>query len=170
METIIITNMPKLTTHEKLGKLKRIKFTKEGYASLLKQLEELREVRPAAVKELARARELGDLSENGLYTAAKSRLISIDGQIFRGEMTLKLADIIDSSGTSTIQIGSTIVVSDQGNETTYHLVGDTEANPKENKITQHSPLGRAFMRKHPGDFVQILLPAGTKTLFVKSVK
>lgn len=158
--------MPKLTTHEKLGKLKRIQFTQEGFDKLLKQLEELREARPAAVKELARARELGDLSENGLYTAAKSRLISIDNQIFRGEMTIKLADIMDSSNSSSIQIGSKVTVQDGDNEVVYQLVGDTEANPKENKITQHSPIGRALMGKSVGSKAVLHLPAGEKTLTI----
>ncbi len=154
--------MPKITTAEKLGKLKRIPFTKQGHADLIKNLEELQEARPAAVKELARARELGDLSENGLYTAAKSRLVSIDNQIFRAEMTLKLADIIEESEDSGIHIGSSVKVKTEGNEFTYHVVGDTEANPKEYKITQHSPIGRALLGKVKGNKVTVTLPAGDK--------
>lgn len=161
--------MPKLTTHEKLGKLKRIQFTQEGFDKLLKQLQELQDARPAAVKELARARELGDLSENGLYTAAKSRLISIDNTIFRIEMTIKLADIIASNGSSKVQIGSSVTVTDNGRMVMYRIVGDTEASPKENKITQHSPLGRALVGKSVDDHVVINLPAGQKTLIIKSI-
>lgn len=154
--------MPKITTAEKLGKLKRIPFTKQGYAQLVQTLEELKVARPAAVKELARARELGDLSENGLYTAAKSRLISIDNQIFRSEMTLKLADIIEESENSGIHIGSMVKVKIDGTEFTYQLVGDTEANPKEYKITQFSPIGSALIGKLKGNKVTVSLPAGDK--------
>lgn len=161
--------MPKITTAEKLGKLRRIPFTKDGHAELIKSLEELRIARPAAVKELARARELGDLSENGLYTAAKSRLISIDNQIFRAEMTLKLADIIEETVSNGAHIGSTVTVSENGTETTYKIVGDTEANPKENKITQHSPLGRAFLGKYKDSEVILETPGGKRTLKIINI-
>lgn len=161
--------MPKITTAEKLGKLRRIPFTKDGHAELIKNLEELKLSRPAAVKELARARELGDLSENGLYTAAKSRLISIDNQIFRAEMTLKLADIIEETASAGAHIGSSVTISENGNETVYKIVGDTEANPKENKITQHSPLGRAFLGKYKDSEVILETPGGKRTLKIVSI-
>lgn len=162
--------MPKLSTHDKLSKLKRISFTKEGFDKLLKDLESLKNNRPAAVKELARARELGDLSENGLYTAAKSRLISLDNQIFRAEMTLKFADVIETSSSNTIQIGSKVTILDEGIEIEYQIVGDTETNPKEHKISQNSPIGRALMGRKLGDSAQIHTPSGTKTVEIKSVK
>lgn len=161
--------MPKLTTHQKLSKLKRIPFTKEGYEKLLSNLEKLKDLRPDAVKELARARELGDLSENGLYTAAKARLSSIDNQIFRSEMTIKLADIVENKTTDSIQIGSAVVVSDGKNETIYRIVGDTEVNPKENKISQHSPIGQALMDKKLHDQISVNLPTGTMQLTVKKI-
>ncbi len=161
--------MPKITTAEKLGKLKRIPFTKQGHAQLVQTLEELKLARPAAVKELARARELGDLSENGLYTAAKSRLISIDNQIFKSEMTLKLADIIEESENSGIHIGSKVKVKIDGTEFTYQLVGDTEANPKEYKITQFSPIGSALIGKLKGNKVTVSLPAGDKVFEIIEV-
>ncbi|HMS22764.1 MAG TPA: transcription elongation factor GreA [Candidatus Levybacteria bacterium] len=161
--------MPKLTTHDKLSKLKKISFTKEGYQNLLKHLAELKNTRPAAVKELARARELGDLSENGLYTAAKARLSSIDNQIFRAEMTIKFAEVVSESEANGISIGSKVVVSDENIETTYIIVGDTEANPKENKVTQHSPIGRALIGKKVGSTTNLELPSGTKMLYIKSV-
>lgn len=161
--------MPKITTAEKLGKLKRIPFTKQGHAELIQNLADLQEARPAAVKELARARELGDLSENGLYTAAKARLVSIDNQIFRAEMTLKLADIIEESQDSGIHIGSKVKVKTDQGELTYFLVGDTEANPKEFKITQHSPIGSALKGKVKGNKVTVTLPAGDKVFEIIEV-
>lgn len=161
--------MPKITTAEKLGKLRRIPFTKQGHAELIQSLADLQEARPSAVKELARARELGDLSENGLYTAAKSRLISIDNQIFRAEMTLKLADIVEESEGSGIHIGSSVKVKTEGNELTYQIVGDTEANPKEFKVTQHSPIGSALLGKTKGNKVTVSLPAGDKVFEIIEV-
>jgi transcription elongation factor GreA len=161
--------MPKLTTHDKLSKLKKISFTKEGYQNLLRQVDELKKTRPAAVKELARARELGDLSENGLYTAAKARLSSIDNQIFRAEMTIKFAEIVNESETHGISIGSTVIVFDGNNEITYYVVGDTEANPKENKVTQHSPIGKALIGKKVGNTTTLVLPSGEKKLTIRKV-
>ena len=161
--------MPKLSTHDKLSKLSRIPFTKEGFTRLQKKYKKLQENRPAAVRELARARELGDLSENGLYTAAKSRLISLDNQIFKIEMTMKFADVIEIHNSNTVQIGSKVTVLDEGVEVEYQIVGDTETNPKEYKISQHAPIGRALMGKSPGDFAQIHTPSGKKTIEIKSV-
>ena len=108
--------MPKLSTHDKLSKLEKITFTKEGFEKLRKDYKRLQDSRPAAVKELARARELGDLSENGLYTAAKARLGSIDSQLFRMEMTMKFAEIVESDSSGNVSVGSKVTVSDGENE------------------------------------------------------
>lgn len=153
----------------KIRGLKRVPFTKEGFAKLENKLSRLKLDRPAAVKELARARELGDLSENGLYTAAKARLISIDNQIFRFEMTIKLADVVENTNSSVISIGSKVTVSQDGKESTYFIVGDTESNPKEHKISRHSPMGKAFMGKSVGQIVEISLPSGVKTLKILKI-
>lgn len=161
--------MPKLTTHDKLKNVKRITFTKEGYEKLLKKLEFLKKDRPAAVKELARAREMGDLSENGLYTAAKSRLNSIDNNIFRTEMTIKFADVAESKKSNEVQIGSRVTVEDDSNKIVYKVVGDLEANPKENKVSQASPIGHALMGKKVGDKIIVLLPIGNKEFTIKNI-
>lgn len=161
--------MPKLSTHDKLAKLKRITFTKEGFEKLERDLERLKSERPAAVKELARAREMGDLSENGLYTAAKARLNSLDNQIFRAEMTIKFAEVVDAGTSNSVQIGSKVAVLDGSQEIVYQIVGDTEANPKENKITTHSPIGVALMGKSVGDVATITLPSGERKLKIKEI-
>lgn len=148
----------------KIRALKRIPFTKEGFSKLERKLEHLKADRPGAVKELARARELGDLSENGLYTAAKARLISIDNSIFRTEMTIKLADVVENANSDIISIGSRVTVTQDGENFDYIIVGDTETNPKERKISQHSPIGTALMGKSVGNSVEITLPAGKKIL------
>lgn len=161
--------MPKLSSHDKLAKLKRIQMTKKGHMDMLQKLEDLKLSRPAAVKELARARELGDLSENGLYTAAKSRLVSIDNQIFKIEMTLKLADIVTTENSNKIQIGSKVTVADADSEIIYEIVGDLEANPKEHKVSPNSPIGMALLGKQKQDTVIIQLPNGSKSLKILSI-
>lgn len=149
--------------------LKRIPVTKEGFEKLQKELESLKLDRPNAVKTLAEARSLGDLSENGLYTAAKARLRSIDSQIFRLEMQIKLADIVFSKGQKTVGIGSSVVVDDGVSTKTFHIVGDFEASPKEGKISQHSPLGKALIGRKTGDLVSFEIPSGKVSYTIKSV-
>jgi len=158
--------MPKLSTHDKLAKLKKITFTKQGFEKLQRDYKKLQAERPAAVKELARARELGDLSENGLYTAAKARLGGIDSQLFRMEMTMKFAEVVEGNGGSHISVGSKVTVKNENQETTYEIVGDTEANPKLNKITTKSPIGSALIDKKVGDKAEVLLPSGVKTFLI----
>lgn len=144
-------------------------MTKQGHQEMLQKLEDLKTSRPAAVKELARARELGDLSENGLYTAAKSRLISIDNQIFRIEMTLKLADVVQQHKIGVVQIGSRVTVSENDNEVVFEIVGDLEANPKERKVSPSSPIGRALIGKEVNQTATLHTPAGEKTLIIISI-
>lgn len=148
--------------------IKRIPVTKEGFKKLQENLKKLQEERPAAVKTLAEARAMGDLSENGLYTAAKARLRSIDSEMFRTEIQIKLADIRESDS-DRVSIGSTVVVSQEDLKTTYQIVGDYEANPLEKKISQHSPLGRVLMGRKAGDMVNFEAPKGTISYKILSI-
>lgn len=148
--------------------IKRIPVTKEGFKKLQENLKKLQEERPAAVKTLAEARAMGDLSENGLYTAAKARLRSIDSEMFRTEIQIKLADIRESDS-DRVGIGSTVVVSQEDLKTTYQIVGDYEANPLEKKISQHSPLGRVLMGRKAGDMVNFEAPKGTISYKILSI-
>lgn len=139
--------------------IKRIPVTKEGFENLQRELLDLKNERPQAVKTLAEARAMGDLSENGLYTAAKARLRSIDSQMFRAEIQIKLADIIEG-GSGMVTIGSHVKVKNEDFETTFHIVGDYEANPLDKKISQHSPLGRVLMGRKVGETVEFEAPKG----------
>lgn len=131
--------------------MKRIKFTKEGLDRLKVEYEKLKTDRPDAVKELSRARELGDLSENGLYHAAKARLRSIDSQLRRLSNQIKLADIVPTKK---------ILVEQDGQQIEYQIVGDFEANPSQNKISSNSPIGSSLLNKKPGDTAEIQTPKG----------
>lgn len=152
-----------------MRQIKRIPVTKEGFANLQKELEELTAQRPQAVRTLADARGMGDLSENGLYTAAKSRLRSIDSQLFRLDIQIKLADIIESKDTGVAGIDSKIEVSDGNNTKIFHIVGDYEANPTEGKISQHSPIGRALIGKKVGETANFEAPKGTISYKILSI-
>ena len=141
--------------------MKLIKFTEEGLVEIKKELENLTQKRPDAVKELSRARELGDLSENGLYHAAKANLRSIDSSIRRLTYQIKLARIVNSPK---------IIVEENGRKIEYQIVGDFEADPKNNKISANSPIGKALLNKNSGEKVEILTPNGKRTLNVISVE
>lgn len=135
--------------------MRSIKFTKEGLEKLKTEYGKLNIDRPDAVKELSRARELGDLSENGLYHAAKARLRSIDSQLRRVSNQIKLAQVVPSKK---------ILVQQNGENIEYEIVGDFEADPSQNKISANSPIGSSLINKNPGDTVEILTPKGKLTL------
>ena len=140
-----------------------IRFTKEGFEALAKKRENLLHERKFAVDELKRARELGDLSENGLYKAARARLSSIDARVQRIKLQLNSAVIINNQHTNHVGIGNTVNVLEGKKERTYHMVGDMEADPINHKISLLSPIGKAISGKQAGDEVHISTPSGIVT-------
>lgn len=144
--------------------LSKIRFTKEGYKKLKEEYADLLEQRPLAVADLKKARELGDLSENGYYKAARSKLSFIDGRLRRFSDYLKRADIVDGDGSKlqidTVYIGSTVTLSDGKREKTYQIVGDLESQPSEGKLSLLSPVGKAIVGKALHSAVEITTPAG----------
>lgn len=152
-----------------MKQLKRIPFTKEGLDRVVEELDGLKKSRPEAVLKLAEARSMGDLSENGLYTAAKGRLRSMDSRIFNLEMQIKLAEIVEG-GTDKVSLGSKVTVLKNGVEKTFQIVGDLEANPKEGKITQHSPLGKALIGKAVGNIALVNLQTMQDKYVVKEIE
>ena len=107
--------------------------------------------RPEAVRTLKAARELGDLSENSLYHAAKANLRSIDARAQRLSNMLKLAEVTRVKK---------FLVEQNGKRITYEIVGDYEADPRSYKISANSPIGFALQNKKAGDEVEIKPPAG----------
>lgn len=140
--------------------MRQIQFTKEGFDKLKADYESLLAERPAAVDDLKKARDMGDLSENGYYRAARAKLSSIDGRLRRMSYSIKQAVVVDSVGKDAISIGSTVTLSDGKNETTYQVVGDLEADPVAGKISLLSPIGRAIGGRKVGDEVTISTPSG----------
>jgi len=141
---------------------KKVYLTKEGLDDLKKQLEELVKVkRPEVVERLAAAREMGDLSENAEYTAAREELAFIDGRIEEMEMLLKQVVIIENHhGDKMVSIGSQVTVKVNGKQVVFNLVGEWEADPEQQKISHESPLGKSLMGKIVGDKVEVEAPAG----------
>jgi transcription elongation factor GreA len=140
-------------------------ITKEGLKKLKEELEELKTVRRQEVAQrLKEAISYGDLSENSEYEEAKNEQAFVEGRIIELEQKIKNAKIIaDTKHGKIIDIGSTVTVqniTDGDDAERYTIVGSTEANPLEQKISNESPMGKALLGKTKGDEVKILSPSG----------
>lgn len=144
--------------------------TKEGLKQLKEELENLKKVRRQEVADrLKEAISYGDLSENSEYEEAKNEQAFVEGRIMELERKIKSAKIIDSKkGAATkgkeITVGSTVtshLKGGSGNDETYTIVGSTEADPINNKISNESPIGKAFLGHAKGDTVSVQTPGGT---------
>ncbi len=151
---------------------KKIYLTQEGLETLKKEYDEIvKSRRPQVVKELSVAREQGDLSENGAYTAAKEELAFIDGRIEELEMLLKQAVLIDDThhNVNAVDLGSKVTVKIDGRNELFTVVGEWEADPTEKKISHESPLGKALLGKKIGDEIAVEAPAGKMTYTIVSI-
>jgi transcription elongation factor GreA len=126
-----------------------------------------RELRKELPHEIRRARELGDLSENAEYQAAKERQRLVEARI--GMLKRRVAEIslvnLDKLPQGKVGLGSIVHVTDTGGETTvYRLVMPEEADPTKGLISPSSPIGRALLNKEPGDEVTVQAPNGVRRL------
>ncbi len=149
--------------------ISRMRFTKDGYEKLKQEYAELKAERPAVIVDVQKARELGDLKENGYYQASKAKLRSIDARLMRASYNLKTAKIIEEGESDIVVIGSTVTLANKEREMTYQFVGDLEADPSEKKLSLLSPIGRAVEGKKVGDEVTINLPTGDVSYVIKKV-
>lgn len=154
---------------------KKIYLTPKGLTDLKKEYDDLvKTKRPEIVARLSAAREMGDLSENAEYTAAREELAFIDGRIEELEMLLKQAVVIENGdhhkGNNTVDLGSqvTVKIADK-KEVVFTLVGEWEADPAEKKISHESPLGKALIGKTIGDEIEVEAPAGTMVYKVVAI-
>jgi transcription elongation factor GreA len=128
-------------------------LTPDAIDDLKKELKNIEASRPAAVSELQRTREMGDLSENFAYSVAKARVMGMDGRIFKIKERLKNAKQIKVGGNdnATVGIGSVVVVLVNGKEKELTILGTQQADPLSGKISYHSPVGAAIIGKRPGE-------------------
>lgn len=140
----------------------QIILTTAGKEKTLAELAELKGVKRLEIaRRLKSAIEMGDLSENADYKAAKEDQGFLEGRILELESTLANAIIVDDAvmDNSVVQIGSTVTILEDGDEEeVYQIVGANEANPREQKISYVSPIGSAVLNHKKGDVVEILLP------------
>lgn len=132
---------------------KSISLTAEGKKELEKELEELIKGRPAIAEKIATARAFGDLSENEEYSSARSEQKMAEGRILEIQDILKNAKIIRGGKKSSVSLGATVVLDMGGREVSYTLVGATEANPLEGKISDASPIGKAVLGHKAGETI-----------------
>lgn len=144
----------------------------EGLEKLKEELNKLKtDERRAIASRLESAKALGDLSENAEYQEAKEAQSLNEARISELEEMLRNIVIIKKpSGTDIVQIGSQVVVEYGGKDEIYVIVGSEEADPAMGKISNESPLGKAFLGKRKGDAVEVKTPGGNVSYKVKEIR
>ena len=149
----------------------KVYLTKEGLDKLKQELKELVDVkRPEIAKRIQSAREMGDISENSEYDAAKQEQAYTEGRIAELEEIIKNARISESSKKDAVGLGCKVTLHIEGEEEVFHIVGAPEANPMEKKISHESPLGSALVGKKVGDKIDVEAPIGSLTYTVLKVE
>ncbi|MFW8565505.1 transcription elongation factor GreA [Orrella sp. 11846] len=143
-------------------------ITVAGAERLREELQRLKQVeRPAVIDAIAQARGHGDLSENAEYDAARERQAFVEGRIAELDHALSHARVIDPTELDSgglIVFGATVEIEDLDTEekVTYQIVGDIEADIRQNRISVSSPVARALIGRTEGDVVEVNTPAGPK--------
>jgi transcription elongation factor GreA len=158
--------------------MKKPPLTAKGAAKIREEVKRLKEVeRPRIVQAIAEARALGDLKENAEYHAAREQQSFTEGRISELEGILATAEIIDVStihAHGKVVFGATVrlveIANDDDIEVEYQIVGDAEADIKQNMISISSPIARALIGKREGDEVQVQAPGGIKEYEILEVK
>ena len=144
---------------------KQVKLTEDGLKQLEEELEYLKTKKRKEVSEKIKvALGFGDLSENSEYDEAKNEQAQVEDRIVSVENMLKNAIVIDESerDTSKVELGATVTIHDIefDEDITYKIVGSTEADPDEGRLSDESPLGKSLMGKAEGEMIDVDAPAG----------
>lgn len=146
--------------------VKKIRMSAEGYKKMEQELEYLITVRRAEVAEkLKEARSFGDLSENAEYDEAKNEQGILEAKIQEMEITIANAIVVDESEFlgDEVEVGTTVTLKDLDldEEMVLQIVGSTEADPENNKISEDAPIGIAALKKKVGDIIEVEAPMGS---------
>ena len=150
-----------------------IKFvTEEGLKKIKDELEYRKNIqRQGIANSIKEAKEQGDLSENAEYSAAKGQQAENEAKIAELEFMLKEAKVATyDKNLGLVQMGSKVLVKFDGSEMEFQIVGSNEANPSELKISNESPMGKAFMHRKKGDEVSVETPGGKMKYTILDVK
>ncbi len=148
-------------------------ITKEGLEELKQELEDLtKNQRPDIINAIKEARALGDLSENAEYHAAKERQGQVESRIKELEYLIENATIIEEGSSKEVRVGSKVEIEyiDDDEVEEYKIVGSTEADPFENKISNESPIAKVIMGKKVGDIVDVESPNGSYKIKITAIK
>jgi transcription elongation factor GreA len=140
-------------------------LTPEGLDKLKDEIEHLSTVKRREVAErIKEAREFGDISENSEYDDAKNEQAMLEARIASLEEKLRSASVIKASelDSNVVRVGSLVSVKDEGSGKSlkYTIVGSTEANPSENRLSNESPVGKGLLGRKKGDTAKVTLPNG----------
>lgn len=148
-------------------------MTKEGYNKLLSEITQLESQRSVITRQIADARDKGDLSENAEYDAAKEAQGMLEAKISQLKGTLANARLIDESrvGTDTVQILNKVTLKNKKNNQTnvFMLVSENEANLKEGKLSINTPIAKGLMGKKVGDVAEIQAPGGVMSFEIMNI-
>jgi transcription elongation factor GreA len=149
-------------------------LTKEGLAKLEEELEDLKTVHRREVNERIRhAKEFGDISENAEYEDAKQEQAFVEGRIMKVEAMIRSARIIeaDDSPADEVHLGATVRIKEsKGAEAReFVIVGSTEADPTNNRLSNESPLGNALIGRRKGDIVDVNTPGGMRQYKIEAI-
>lgn len=133
---------------------KNISLTAEGKKELEKELKELIDSRPVIAEKIATARAFGDLSENEEYSSARNEQKLAESRILEIQEILKNAKVIRGGKKDKVVLGATVSLDMGGRKVEYTLVGPTEANPLEGKISNESPIGKVIFGHKSGETVE----------------
>ena len=148
--------------------MERVPMTMQGHRTLVVELQRLKaEERPRIIAAISEARAHGDLSENAEYHAAKEAQGQNEARVADLEDKLSRAEVIDTSTLSgaTVKFGATVTLIDEDTEdkVKYKIVGDSEANVKDGKISISSPIARALIGKTKGETIEVVTPKGARS-------
>jgi transcription elongation factor GreA len=148
-------------------------LTRNGYQKLLEELDYLRTTKRQEVADrLHEAMEGGELIEDAEYEAAKNEQAFVEGRIQELEILLANARVVEETGKmDVVQIAAKVTIQENGGDPEiYTIVGPAEANPREGRISNESPLGRALMDHRAGDSVTVDAPDGSFTIRIIKVE
>jgi transcription elongation factor GreA len=147
--------------------------TEDGYNNLKEELERLTTVRRAEVAErIKQARDYGDISENAEYDDAKNEQARLEARIVEIEEKLRNAKIVAEVDSKTVGIGTKVGVEEKksGEKMSLTIVGASEADPLNDKVSYESPIGKALMDRKRGEEVEVSLPKGTVKYKITSIR
>ena len=156
-----------------MAEMQRTLVTREGLEKMQKELDELRSVKRAEVAQrLKEAIAMGDLSENSEYDEAKNAQAFLEGRIQELEQQIRTAQVIGKTKKNRVDVGSTVLIEDMEEHEVEEvtIVGSTESNPFEGRISNESPVGRALVGAKAGDVVEADAPNGVLKYKVIEIK